>query len=204
MNDAVAKIKQDDEAMLKSELKDVVETVDKIKQDYKLMLQKELKNNLIENNKKMVDDLRTKIESVNSKTYAKCTNARNKESRHWVVTIDPSIFKELRLKHGIYFNWSRIRFTEFIGASGSQCRTCAAFGHTAKYCEDRDKPPICKNCSMLKTENHSCRVPKSKNCIMASEKFKRNWHTIRSVFDKRCESYLRQRDILVKRTDYGN
>ncbi|GBO06714.1 hypothetical protein AVEN_240758-1 [Araneus ventricosus] len=70
MNDAVAKIKQDNEAMLKSELKAVVETVNKIKKDHKLMLQEELKSNLIENNNKMVDDLKTKIESVNSKTYA--------------------------------------------------------------------------------------------------------------------------------------
>ncbi|GBO37003.1 hypothetical protein AVEN_10470-1 [Araneus ventricosus] len=128
--------------------------------------------------------------------------ARNKESRHWVITIDPSIFKDLWLKQGLYFNWSRVRFTEFIGIR--QCRTCGAFGHTAKYCDDRDKPPICENCSMLKTENHSCRVPKCKNFILANEKFKRNWHTIHSVFDKRCESYLRQRDILVKRTNYGN
>ncbi|GBM04020.1 hypothetical protein AVEN_99210-1 [Araneus ventricosus] len=128
--------------------------------------------------------------------------ARNKESRHWVVTIDPSIFKELSLKQGLYFNWSRVRFTEFTGIR--QCRTCGAFCHTAKYCDDRDKPPICENCSMLKTENHSCRVPKCKNCIFSNEKFKRNWHTTHSVFDKRCESYLRQRDILVKRTNYGN
>ncbi|GBL76180.1 hypothetical protein AVEN_234459-1 [Araneus ventricosus] len=277
MNDAVAKIKQDNEAMLKSELKAVVETVNKIKQDHKLMLQEEFKNNLIENNSKMVDDLKTKIESVDSKTYAdvaknllkiphsqsfpidefvlllkplakgksdyhsnknlitraltskgnvlKITSiggvfggsvkiitsnetnftaikvllesmqditeafeitrpqkrkpqvivynidkkellegllqkncflhdannvplvkvefpiqARNKESRHWVVTIDPSIFKELWLKQFLYFNWSRVRFTEFIGIR--QRRTCGVFGHTAKYCDDRDKPPI--------------------------------------------------------------
>ncbi|GBN08132.1 hypothetical protein AVEN_16163-1 [Araneus ventricosus] len=96
----------------------------------------------------------------------------------------------------------RVRFTEFIGIR--QCRTCGAFGHTAKYCDDRDNPQICGNCSMLKTENHSYGVPKCKNCIMANEKLKRNWHTIHSVFYKGCESYLRQRDILVKRTNYGN
>ncbi|GBM04022.1 hypothetical protein AVEN_99211-1 [Araneus ventricosus] len=52
MNDAVAKIKQDNAAMLKSKLKAVVEIVNKIKQDHKLRLQEELKNNLIENNNK--------------------------------------------------------------------------------------------------------------------------------------------------------
>ncbi|GBN79406.1 hypothetical protein AVEN_6175-1 [Araneus ventricosus] len=128
--------------------------------------------------------------------------ARNKESRHWPVTIDQSIFKELWLKQGLYFNWSRVRFTEFVGIR--QCRTCGVFGHTAKYCDDRDKQPICENFSMLKTENHSCRLPKCKNCTIANENFKRNWHTTHSVFDKRCEFYLRQRDILVKRTNYGD
>ncbi|GBN31034.1 hypothetical protein AVEN_117875-1 [Araneus ventricosus] len=235
MNDVVAKIKQDNEAMLKSELKAVVEIVNKIKQDYKVMLQEEFKNNLIENNNKMVDYLRTMIESVNSKTYIDVAKnllkiphsqsfpteefllllkplckgksdyhsnknlitraltskgnalritsigrvfgggakiitanetdftvikvllesmqditeafeitraqARNKKSRHWVITIDQSIFKELWLKQCLYFNWSRVRFTEFIGIG--QCRTCGVFGHTAKYCDDRDKPPIC-------------------------------------------------------------
>ncbi|GBL76477.1 hypothetical protein AVEN_53232-1 [Araneus ventricosus] len=128
--------------------------------------------------------------------------ARNKESRHWVVAIDPIIFKELWLKQGLYFNWSRVRFTEVIGIR--QCRTCGAFGHRAKYYDDEDKPPIFENCSLLKTENHSYRVPTRKNCIIANEKFKRNWHTTHSEFDKRCESYLRQKDILVKRTNYGN
>ncbi|GBM71849.1 hypothetical protein AVEN_159966-1 [Araneus ventricosus] len=61
MNDAVAEIKQDNEAILKSELKAAVETVNKIKQDSKLMLQEELQNNLIENNNNTVDDLKTNI-----------------------------------------------------------------------------------------------------------------------------------------------
>ncbi|GBM79953.1 hypothetical protein AVEN_113369-1 [Araneus ventricosus] len=88
--------------------------------------------------------------------------ARNRKTRHWVVTLDPSIFKELWLKQSLYSDWFRVRFTEFIGIR--QCRTCGAFGHTAKGCDDRDKPSICDNFSQLITENHSCMVP---NCKIA-------------------------------------
>ncbi|GBL88833.1 hypothetical protein AVEN_158947-1 [Araneus ventricosus] len=196
MNDAVAKIKHDNEAMLKSELKAVFETDDTIKvfegsvkiitanetdftaikellesmlditEAFEITREQKRKPQVIVYNidkKIQAEELLEGLLQKNCFLYDADNvplvkvefpiQAQNKESRHWVITIDPSIFKELWLKQGLYFNWSRVRFTEFIGIR--QCRTCGAFGHTSKYCDDRDKPPICENYSMLKTENHS-------------------------------------------------
>ncbi|GBO29256.1 hypothetical protein AVEN_159145-1 [Araneus ventricosus] len=116
------------------------------------------------------------------------------------MTVEPVILKDLWEKSGLYFEWSRVRFTEFIGIK--ECRTCAAFGHTAKDCPDKGKP-TCGDCLQPYKEGHLCRVQRCKNCVLANEKFRAGWGVRHSAFDSQCMSYQRQREIIIKRTDYG-
>ncbi|GBN03238.1 hypothetical protein AVEN_229018-1 [Araneus ventricosus] len=76
---------------------------------------------------------------------------RNGKSRHWVVSLEPSIFREYNNVRGLYFQWNRIRFSEFVGVR--QCRACSKFGHTAKNCDPGNEPK-CASCGQFSQENH--------------------------------------------------
>ncbi|GBN71965.1 hypothetical protein AVEN_35142-1 [Araneus ventricosus] len=126
--------------------------------------------------------------------------AGNGKGRHWVVSLEPSIFREFNNLRGLYFQWNRIRFSEFVGVR--QCRACLKFGHTAKNCVPGNQPR-CARCGEFGRENHVCRATRCNNCVYANEKFKLNLDTRHGAFDRKCSSYLRQRDQIIKRTDYG-
>ncbi|GBN11723.1 hypothetical protein AVEN_98774-1 [Araneus ventricosus] len=53
--------------------------------------------------------------------------AINKDCRHWVLTVGPEIFREVRKLRGLYLQWSRVRFAEFVGIR--QCSTCLIWLH---------------------------------------------------------------------------
>ncbi|GBM63919.1 hypothetical protein AVEN_131288-1 [Araneus ventricosus] len=106
--------------------------------------------------------------------------ARNGKGRHWVVSLEPSIFREFNNLRGLYFQWNRIRFSEFVGVR--QCRAYLKFGHTAKNCVPGNQPR-CARCGEFGRENHVCRATRCNNCVYANEKFKLNIDTrhVRSI-----------------------
>ncbi|GBL83905.1 hypothetical protein AVEN_263601-1 [Araneus ventricosus] len=63
--------------------------------------------------------------------------ARNTKFNHWVLTVEPEIFSTLMAKEGLYFQFSRLRFTDFINVK--LCKQCFGYGHNIKYREDREK-----------------------------------------------------------------
>ncbi|GBL53286.1 hypothetical protein AVEN_186435-1 [Araneus ventricosus] len=71
--------------------------------------------------------------------------SRNKELVHWILTINPKNFHEIMDKEGLYFEFSRLRFSEFIGIK--QCKKCFLFGHTTKQCKE-ETPRKCDNCGV--------------------------------------------------------
>ncbi|GBO04913.1 hypothetical protein AVEN_226632-1 [Araneus ventricosus] len=63
--------------------------------------------------------------------------AKDRSKNHWVFSINPKKFEEIKEKAGLYFEFTRLRTSEFI--SVRQCRKCFAFGHTTKKCDPKTK-----------------------------------------------------------------
>ncbi|GBN76015.1 hypothetical protein AVEN_66689-1 [Araneus ventricosus] len=125
--------------------------------------------------------------------------AREKSNNHWVISVNPQKFLEIRDKGGLYFQWVKIRTSEFIGVK--QCKQCFGFGHTTKVCDNTGEPK-CDRCgeTIVGNTRHRCR---GINCIQSNARFNTDFGISHSCLDKRCKSFLRQRELIIKRTDYG-
>ncbi|GBL85734.1 hypothetical protein AVEN_193181-1 [Araneus ventricosus] len=128
--------------------------------------------------------------------------ARDKSNNHWVISVNPKKFIEIRDKGGLYFQWVKLRTSEFIGVK--QCKQCFGFGHTAKVCDNTGEPK-CDRCGEMIVGNtrHRCRGFNCINCIQSNARFNTDFGISHSCLDKRCKSFLRQRELIIKRTDYG-
>ncbi|GBM57559.1 hypothetical protein AVEN_274940-1, partial [Araneus ventricosus] len=126
--------------------------------------------------------------------------ARNKELVHWILTINPKTFHEIMDKEGLYFEFSRLRFSEFIGIK--QCKKCFLFGHTTKQCK-QETPRKCDNCGENWSEKHRCKKRQCINCTVSNSKYKTTHGTNHNCLDPMCKAYLKQKEFIRKRTDYG-
>ncbi|GBO09447.1 hypothetical protein AVEN_174360-1 [Araneus ventricosus] len=80
--------------------------------------------------------------------------ARNNKFNHWVLSVNPKKFSEIIAKEGLYFQFNRLRFKEFV--SPRQCRKCFAFGHTTKNCDPKTEQR-CDRCGDVRGKKHRCR-----------------------------------------------
>ncbi|GBN77039.1 hypothetical protein AVEN_13190-1 [Araneus ventricosus] len=128
--------------------------------------------------------------------------ARDKSNNHWVISVNPKKFIEIRDKGGLYFQWVKLRTSEFIGVK--QCKQCFGFGHTTKVCDNTGEPK-CDRCgeTIIGNTRHRCRGFNCINCIQSNARFNTDFGISHSCLDKRCKSFLRQRELIIKRTDYG-
>ncbi|GBN94414.1 hypothetical protein AVEN_241779-1 [Araneus ventricosus] len=127
-------------------------------------------------------------------------SARNPRFNHWVLSINPKKFNDIMNKEGLYFQFSRLRFAEFI--SIRQCRKCFGFGHTTSKCDPQEKQH-CDKCSEIKEEGHRCRGPSCSNCKDFNRKARKTYGCGHSPLDQNCRSLARQKELVKNRTDYG-
>ncbi|GBL82180.1 hypothetical protein AVEN_252374-1 [Araneus ventricosus] len=126
--------------------------------------------------------------------------AKDKRYNHWVMSINPKRYEEFRSKEGLYFQFTRLRLTEFI--SVKQCKKCFAFGYTTKGCDPSNKQ-LCDRCGEIKEENHRCRGNNCINCRESNRKLRTSHRTDHSCLDRNCNVLIRQKELVMKRTDYG-
>ncbi|GBN63905.1 hypothetical protein AVEN_47894-1 [Araneus ventricosus] len=126
--------------------------------------------------------------------------ARDPKCNHWVLSINPKKYSDFIGKGGFYFEFTKLRLSEFI--SVKQCKVCFGFGHTSKNC-DHAENPRCEKCGEAKKEGHKCRTVKCVNCIESNERFRTDFRTNHSCLDRRCRSYQKQKELVIKRTNYG-
>ncbi|GBN27055.1 hypothetical protein AVEN_32715-1 [Araneus ventricosus] len=92
----------------------------------------------------------------------------------FVLMVEPEIFITLIAKEGLYFQFRRLRFTEFINVK--LCEHCLGYFHTIKYREAREKesPQRCDNCGELKPKGaeDDYRRPKCHKCTIDSEEYR--------------------------------
>ncbi|GBL93865.1 hypothetical protein AVEN_153626-1 [Araneus ventricosus] len=102
------------------------------------------------------------------------------------------------VKEGLYFQFRRLRFTEFINVK--LCKHCLGYVHNIKCCEDREKERSqrCDNCGELKPKGveHDCRLPKCHQYTIAREKYGTDYGVNHGALDKSCRSFQRRRDLI--------
>ncbi|GBO06214.1 hypothetical protein AVEN_188520-1 [Araneus ventricosus] len=126
--------------------------------------------------------------------------ARNSLKKHWVLSIDPKKFIEIKNKEGLYFQFSCLRTSEFI--SIRFCKRCFAYGHTTKNCDPKNEQK-CDRCGNTKGNNHKCSGLRCINCSESNSKFRKNFNTNHGCLDPDCKTYLMHKEIIMNRTDYG-
>ncbi|GBN07203.1 hypothetical protein AVEN_246875-1 [Araneus ventricosus] len=126
--------------------------------------------------------------------------ARDSRYNHWVMSINPKKYEEFKSKEGLYFQFARLRLTEFI--SVKQCKKCFAFGHTTKGCDPANKQ-LCDKCGEIKEENHRCRGNNCINCRESNRKVRTDYKTDHSCLDRNCNVLNKQKELVMRRTDYG-
>ncbi|GBM40241.1 hypothetical protein AVEN_183557-1 [Araneus ventricosus] len=160
--------------------------------------EKDILDGIFAKNIFLVDKNKEPLVNVNCKIPT-----RNPNFNHWVLSVSPSIFSTLMTKEGIYLQFRRFNFAEFLNVK--QCRPCLNYGHTAKYCETLDSPAGCDRCGWSKTDedNHNnCRIYKCYHCSLARKIYGVNYGTNHSALDKKCKCYEKQKKLLMERTDY--
>ncbi|GBL86773.1 hypothetical protein AVEN_96013-1 [Araneus ventricosus] len=113
--------------------------------------------------------------------------ARDKSNNHWVISVNPKKFIEIRDKGGLYFQWVKLRTFEFIGVK--QCKQCFGFGHTSKVCDNTGEPK-CDRCgeTIVGNTRHRCRGFNCINCIQSNARFNTDFGISHICLDKRGPS----------------
>ncbi|GBO46538.1 hypothetical protein AVEN_175451-1 [Araneus ventricosus] len=108
-------------------------------------------------------------------------------------------------KEGLYFQFKRLRFTEFINVK--LCDHCLGYLHTIKFREARENESLqrCDNCGERKPQGveDDSRRPKCHQCTIAREEYEADYVVNHVIVDKRCLSFQRKRELIIERTDYG-
>ncbi|GBM38671.1 hypothetical protein AVEN_37465-1 [Araneus ventricosus] len=125
---------------------------------------------------------------------------RARKTTNWVITLDPRIYKRVFGEPGLFFEWSRYRFDNFIGVK--QCRHCRKFGHTTKWCP-RSEEALCGNCG-LNHKSEDCQQVICVNCYDSNQKYNSGFDTGRHPYSITCECFLRQKVNLIRLADYGD
>ncbi|GBM72105.1 hypothetical protein AVEN_80772-1 [Araneus ventricosus] len=112
--------------------------------------------------------------------------ARNTKFNFSVLTVEPEILFTLIAKEGLYFQFNRFCFTEFINVK--LCKHCFGYGHNIKYSENREKerPQRFDNREELKPKGveHDCRRPKYHQCTIVTEEYGADYGVNHGILEK--------------------
>ncbi|XP_069701528.1 uncharacterized protein [Periplaneta americana] len=86
----------------------------------------------------------------------KFTKAKFEDSRHLVMQVSPNIRRELLALQRIKLKWSMCRVEDFTIIT--RCLKCLRYGHTSKYCNNKQ---TCSYCA----EEHSWKDQILQNCV---------------------------------------
>ena len=122
-------------------------------------------------------------------SYHKALIKCSKKIRNYIV-----------LKNGgyLYLNLSRCRVVDKFNVI--QCFHCYKFNHIADKCADKDKPPVCGRCAEAH-ESRNCNTSNVK-CVNCCRDPSSN-STGHVSFSEKCPHYLREKNILMNRTDFS-
>lgn len=119
---------------------------------------------------------------------------------HWVLSIDPQIYRVVEEEQGLYVGFERIRFREFI--SIRLCTNCGRYGHTRKVCTPERK--VCLKCGKVHEEGVLVCKLSCLNCVYSNTNHKTK-HSVEHACDDRenCPNYQRQHNLITRAIDYG-
>lgn len=121
---------------------------------------------------------------------------------NWIVECSPKVRNIVRKTDRLFLDYGTVRFEDYIVPS--RCFKCHGYSHVAKYCEAKNS--ICGYCAeeghkyeeWKERKNKNGKRPKCAACLKTGEK-----NTDHSVIDGGCKAFLKAREELVRRTDYG-
>ena len=132
----------------------------------------------------------------------KFTKTKFEDSRHLVVQVSPNLRRELLALQRIKLKWSMCRVEDFIIVT--RCLKCLGYGHTAKYCNNKQ---ICSHCA----DEHSWKDCRNEHTICCSNCVKANTFitnnnkkldTRHTALSKDCPRLKRIESIIISKTEY--
>jgi hypothetical protein len=120
-----------------------------------------------------------------------------------VLEISPEMRKLIINNMNLYIGYQSCRYTEYLQII--RCYKCNGFGHIAANCQAQDNS--CGHCG----NNHDskcCDKKSPKFCVNCDKynktgKGQKRLKTDHSVFDEKCESFVRIKNIVNSRVNYG-
>ncbi|GBO15243.1 hypothetical protein AVEN_202766-1 [Araneus ventricosus] len=120
---------------------------------------------------------------------------------HWVISMEPVLFKQIKGEKRIQFGFGSFRFREFL--EPMKCFRCHKFGHGRKTCVvDKD---LCSKCPGM----HSFRECKStapvcRNCREFNRKSTNKVRVDHTATSEHCPIFLREKEQIKLKTNYGD
>ncbi|GBM81846.1 hypothetical protein AVEN_107939-1 [Araneus ventricosus] len=120
---------------------------------------------------------------------------------HWIISMDPAIFKQIKGEKRIQFGFGSFRFKEFI--EPMRCFRCHKYGHGKKTCmvdtEHCSKCPGMHSFKECKATEAVCR-----NCRDFNRKSTNKVRVNHTATSDKCPIFLREREQLKLKTNYGD
>lgn len=124
--------------------------------------------------------------------------SRDNSTQHWVLEVEPAVFKKLMRERRLYLKWSIINFKEYLRET--RCFNCNRYGHISQNCPN---PKTCTNRGNIGHETGDCtNSAECVNCKISNEKFKRNYDVKHKCNDKLCPTLIKELEFLTSRIQY--
>ena len=134
------------------------------------------------------------------KTWSNEGNNGEVRSKKFAVKCSPKIREYVMNANGGYLYLNMCRSKVYDRFFVTQCYHCQSYNHIASKCPNKDDPPVCCNCA----GRHSTKYCKSnyEKCNNCSKAKLRSGNSHKSNSPD-CPIYGREREFLIKRTDYN-
>lgn len=122
------------------------------------------------------------------------------ETKKLAVTLSPDVYNYLMTQNKGYLYIGMSRCKVYDRYYVPQCYHCWKYYHYAQNCPNKNNNPTCGKCSGSH-ETKSCRSQHEKcaNCSTSNKTLPNDHY----AFSYNCPTYLREKQILIARTDYG-
>ncbi|GBO05058.1 hypothetical protein AVEN_113142-1 [Araneus ventricosus] len=151
-------------------------------------------------------DFVTKLRSSNSLPDGPIKVLFRKKGRgtlqHWVLTVDPLVFKAIAGKGRLHWGFGSLKFREYL--EPTRCYKCHRFGHLRSTCGAPVE--LCSRCpgehsyTICPKETPVCRRCREYNARNKTGPRLPLHHT---AISEKCPLLLREREEMRKQTDYG-